>query len=129
MDAHGRSQLRRDRNTCIEAETTNIVTDLLVEMPHPASRLALHCLPSDVIVVSGSKQTALISQSSRGRGCELGKVHAASDKSTAIPTVSETPDFAAQGYVTVRMSSEDGFTETAWAVRVEPGVDYQLRAR
>ena len=33
-------------------------------------------------------------------------------------------DLAAQGYVKVRMSDDDGFTETAWAVRVQPGVDH-----
>jgi hypothetical protein len=38
--------------------------------------------------------------------------------------MSETADLAAQGYVKVRMSDEDGFTETAWAVRVEPEVDH-----
>ena len=38
--------------------------------------------------------------------------------------MTERGDLAAQGYVKVRMSDDDGFTETAWAVRVEPGVHY-----
>jgi Domain of unknown function (DUF4265) len=32
-------------------------------------------------------------------------------------------DHAGGEYVKVRMSDDDGFTETAWAVRVTPGVD------
>jgi hypothetical protein len=35
----------------------------------------------------------------------------------------ENAKLASEGYVKVRMSDDDGFTETAWAVRVEPGVD------
>jgi Domain of unknown function (DUF4265) len=38
--------------------------------------------------------------------------------------VTHAEDLAAQGYVKVRMSDDDGYTETAWAVRVEPGVDH-----
>jgi hypothetical protein len=34
------------------------------------------------------------------------------------------PSLAEQGYVKVRMSDEDGFTETAWAVRVASGKDH-----
>ena len=33
-------------------------------------------------------------------------------------------DLASQGYVKVRMWDADGFTETAWAVRVEPGLNH-----
>ena len=32
-------------------------------------------------------------------------------------------DLAAQGYVKVRMSDDDGYTETAWALRIRPGED------
>lgn len=31
---------------------------------------------------------------------------------------------AEQGYVKIQMSDDDGFTETAWAVRVAPGTDH-----
>lgn len=34
------------------------------------------------------------------------------------------PTLAAQGYVKVRMSDGDGYTETAWAVRVRDDVDH-----
>ena len=34
------------------------------------------------------------------------------------------PSLAEQGYVKVRMSDADGFTETAWAVRVAPDLDH-----
>lgn len=33
-------------------------------------------------------------------------------------------DLAGQGYVKVRMSDDDGYTETAWAVRVNPDRDH-----
>jgi hypothetical protein len=38
--------------------------------------------------------------------------------------MTESGDLASQGYVKVTMSDDDGFTETAWAVRLEPGIDH-----
>lgn len=38
--------------------------------------------------------------------------------------MTDITDLAAQGYVKVRMSDDDGYIETAWAVRIEPGVDH-----
>jgi hypothetical protein len=38
--------------------------------------------------------------------------------------VSGEGSLAEQGYVKIRMSDSDGFTETAWAVRVAPGKDH-----
>ena len=39
------------------------------------------------------------------------------------PRMSGTADLASQDHVKVKMSDDDGFIETAWAVRVEPGID------
>jgi hypothetical protein len=38
--------------------------------------------------------------------------------------MSNGPSLAEQGYVKVQMSDDDGYTETAWAVRVSPDKDH-----